>query len=151
MNELKQPENNTSNIKPNSTESIKPIKKRKYELSKDEEELITQIRDKKLDAKSLLNIENELEDEINKQQVPLSERIADYIEELMETVSHLDFIFERHNELNLKIASKLIPVSVIKDYKNSFNEVITKLKEKASNNFLYFYLLFFIFIKLKHY
>ena len=50
----------------------------------------------------------------------------------METVSHLDFIFERHNELNLKIASKLIPISAIKDYKNSFNEVISKLKEKAN-------------------
>ena len=54
MNEIKQPENNVSNVKitPNATESIKPIKKRKYELSKDEEELITQIRYKKLDAKS---------------------------------------------------------------------------------------------------
>ena len=80
MNEIKQPENNTSNIKPNATESIKPIKKRKYELSKDEEELITQIRDKKLDAKSLLNIEDELEDEledeINNEQIQLSEKLV---------------------------------------------------------------------------
>ena len=118
MNEIKQPENNASNIKPNATESIKPIKKRKYELSKDEEELIAQIRAKKLDAKSLLKIEDELEDEIEDEKIRLSERITDYVEELMEIVEHLDFIFERHNELNLKIASKLIPISAIKDYKN---------------------------------
>ena len=51
MNEIKEPVNIELNVKitPNATESIKPIKKRKYELSKDEEELISQIRDKKLD------------------------------------------------------------------------------------------------------
>ena len=134
MNEIKQSENIASNVKitPNAIESIKPIKKRKYELSKDEEELIAQMRDKKLDAKSLLHIEDELEDEIDDGQIPLSERITDYVEELMDTVSHLDFIFERHNELNLKIANKLIPISAIKDYKNSFNEVISKLKDKTN-------------------
>ena len=133
MNEIKQPENNASNakIKPNITETIKPIKKRKYELSKDEEELITQIRDKKLDAKSLLHIEGELEDEID-EQVPLSEKITDYVEELMQVVTHLDFVVDKYSELNFKIASKLIPDALIKDYKRTYSDLIAKLKIEAN-------------------
>ena len=45
---------------------------------------------------------------------------------------HIQILFLKDITNYLKIANKLIPISAIKDYKNSFNEVITKLKDKAN-------------------